>query len=103
LLHAASSYLRIHQKGFGAVGVSKKYGKRSYARYSIFWGLNKIGALPNPDFSDTADWNKVITTRENIVIDNAFEAKRAGYRLEAQKWAGLTQDSNAELFVFVGR
>ena len=32
LLHAGASYLRIHQKGFGAVGVSKKYGKRSLAR-----------------------------------------------------------------------
>lgn len=32
LLHAGASYLRIHQQGFGAVGVSKKYGKRSYAR-----------------------------------------------------------------------
>jgi len=36
LLHAAASYLRIHQKGFGAVGVSNKYGDRSYARYPIF-------------------------------------------------------------------
>jgi alpha-1,3-glucan synthase len=33
LLHAGASYLRIHQAGFGAVGVSKKYGDRSYARY----------------------------------------------------------------------
>lgn len=33
LLHAAVSYLRIHQGGFGAVGVSKKYGDRSFARY----------------------------------------------------------------------
>jgi alpha-1,3-glucan synthase len=33
LLHAAASYLRVHQSGFGAVGVSKKYGDRSYARY----------------------------------------------------------------------
>jgi len=49
LLHAGSSYIRIHQKGFGAVGVSKKYGKRSWARYPIFWGLSKIGNLPNPD------------------------------------------------------
>ena len=30
LLHAGASYLRIHQKGFGAVGVSAKYGKRSW-------------------------------------------------------------------------
>ena len=33
LLHAAVSYLRVHQGGFGAVGVSKKYGDRSFARY----------------------------------------------------------------------
>ena len=39
---------RVHQKGFGAVGVSKKYGDRSYARYPIFWGLSKIGQLPIP-------------------------------------------------------
>ena len=44
LLHAAVSYLRVHQGGFGAVGVSKKYGDRSFARYpseffffSPFW------------------------------------------------------------------
>ena len=34
LLHAGASYLRIHQSGFGAVGVSKKYGDRSFARYA---------------------------------------------------------------------
>lgn len=49
LLHAGASYLRIHQQGFGAVGVSKKYGDRSFARYPIFWGLKKVGQLPNPD------------------------------------------------------
>lgn len=27
----------------------RKYGDRSYARYPIFWGLSKIGQLPNPD------------------------------------------------------
>lgn len=27
LLHAGASYLRMHQQGYGAVGVSKKYGK----------------------------------------------------------------------------
>src|SRR5438045_5373125 len=54
LLHAGASYLRVHQKGYGAVGVSNKYGERSYARYPIFWGLKKIGKLPNPDPSDIA-------------------------------------------------
>ena len=48
LLHAGASYLRVWQKGYGAVGVSEKYGKRSFARYPIFWGLNKVGSLPNP-------------------------------------------------------
>lgn len=33
LLHAGASYLRIHQSGYGAVGVSKKYGDRSFSRY----------------------------------------------------------------------
>lgn len=35
LLHAGASYLRTHQNGYGAVGVSTKYGKRSYARYVV--------------------------------------------------------------------
>lgn len=39
LLHAAASYLRVHQGGFGAVGVSNKYGQRSYVRYPIFVSL----------------------------------------------------------------
>ena len=42
LLHAGASYLRKHQKGFGAAGVSKKYGKRSFARYPILWGLSNV-------------------------------------------------------------
>lgn len=43
LLHAGSAYLRLHQKGYGAVGVSNKYGRRAWARYPIFWGLHSIG------------------------------------------------------------
>lgn len=104
LLHAAASYLRVHQKGFGAVGVSKKYGKRSYARYPIFWGLKEIGSLPNPDPSDTLEWHgndaKALT---NAKVDRKFEAGRAELRQQAQEWAGLNVDPSAELFVFVGR
>lgn len=43
LLHAGASYLRIHQKGFGAVGVSTKYGQRAFRRYPIFWGMKDVG------------------------------------------------------------
>ncbi|RMD41453.1 hypothetical protein DV735_g3662, partial [Chaetothyriales sp. CBS 134920] len=103
LLHAGASYLRVHQEGFGAVGVSKKYGKRSWARYPIFWGLKKCGALPNPDPSDTGEWDKKLPRPEDIHVDPEYEASRGELRRQAQEWAGLEQNPNAELFVFVGR
>ncbi|KAH0558454.1 hypothetical protein GP486_004889 [Trichoglossum hirsutum] len=102
LLHAGASYLRIHQKGFGAVGVSKKYGKRSWARYPIFWGLSKIGKLPNPDPTDTAEWTGE-ASKEEVTIDGNFEAGRAELKRQAQEWAGLEQNPDADLLVFVGR
>ena len=103
LLHAGASYLRIHQQGFGAVGVSKKYGKRSYARYPIFWGLKKVGKLPNPDPSDTGEWDKQLPKEEDIHIDAQMEAGRAELKRQAQEWAGLDQNPKADLLVFVGR
>lgn len=103
LLHAGASYLRIHQEGFGAVGVSNKYGKRSHARYPIFWGLKKVGKLPNPDPSDTGEWDKQLPKDEDIRIDPQFESKRAELKRQAQEWAGLDQDPKADLLVFVGR
>ncbi|KAK5113286.1 hypothetical protein LTR85_010903 [Meristemomyces frigidus] len=103
LLHAGASILRIHQKGFGAVGVSKKYGKRSWARYPIFWGLKRIGALPNPDPSDVAEWDKKLADPNDIQIDPVYESGRAGLKRQAQEWAGLEQRADADLFVFVGR
>ncbi|KAL4964121.1 alpha-1,3-glucan synthase Ags2 [Aspergillus stella-maris] len=102
MLHAGASYLRVHQQGFGAVGVSRKYGKRSYARYPIFWGLKKVGNLPNPDPSDTAEWNKQPLEKE-IPVDPNYEASRGELRRQAQEWAGLEQNPNADLLVFVGR
>ncbi|UZJ55651.1 hypothetical protein CBS101457_004971 [Exobasidium rhododendri] len=103
LLHAGASYLRVYQQGFGAVGVSKKYGRRAHLRYPIFWGLRKIGQLPNPDPTDTAVWNGQLPKEEDISVDPAFEDARPQLRIEAQKWAGLEEDPEAELFVFVGR
>ncbi|KAJ5232661.1 hypothetical protein N7468_005617 [Penicillium chermesinum] len=103
LLHAGASYLRLHQQGFGAVGVSKKYGKRSYARYPIFWGLRKVGNLPNPDPSDTGEWNKEVPKEDEINVDSEFEKGRAELKRQAQEWAGLHQIPDADLLVFVGR
>ena len=91
LLHAAASYLRMQQKGFGAVGVSKKYGKRSLMRYPIFWGLDRVGSLPNPDPSDTAPLEETLGTGK-ITIDLTMERERGQLRTRAQEWAGLTID-----------
>ncbi|EEH18163.2 hypothetical protein PABG_00726 [Paracoccidioides brasiliensis Pb03] len=103
LLHAGASYLRLHQQGFGAVGVSKKYSKRSFTRFPIFWGLKKVGQLPNPDPSDTGEWNKELPKESDISVDPEFEANRAELKRQAQEWAGLDQNPDADLLVFVGR
>ena len=92
LLHAGVSYLRLHQNGLGAVGVSKKYGQRSYARYPIFWGLSRIGSLPNPDPSDTAEWDKKLPAPELVEVDMQQEEQRGMLRCQAQEWAGLKVD-----------
>lgn len=88
---------------FGAVGVSKKYGARAYTRYPIFWGLKEVQALQNPDPSDTAIWDKKLPAEKDIHIDEEFEKRRLEERTQAQEWAGLEQNPNAQLFVFVGR
>lgn len=102
LLHAGASYLRIHQKGYGAIGVSTKYGKRAFARYPCLWGLQGVGGLPNPDPSDTAALTKD-TPPPEPVVNEEYEASRGDTRKQAQEWAGLSIDPEAELFVFVGR
>ncbi|KAK3329216.1 alpha amylase [Apodospora peruviana] len=120
LLHSGASYLRIHQRGFGAVGVSKKYGDRSLARYPIFWSLKTIGHLPNPDPSDIAEWTPVEQSPRSPGIAKALSenqkekirrevdpkkerAQRAVLRQQAQAWAGLDINPDAELFIFAGR
>ena len=103
LLHAGASYLRTWQKGYGAAGVSAKYGKRSFARYPILWGLHKVGSLPNPDPTDTDGWDGQPLKTKDIAVDENMEAGRGELRRQAQEWAGLKTDPEAELFVFVGR
>ena len=89
LLHAAASYLRTHQKGYGAVGVSTKYGKRAFARYPIFWGMKDIGGLPNPDPTDTAAWSGEQVRTEEILVDKELEASKPRLKRQAQNWAGF--------------
>lgn len=106
LLHAGATYLRVWQNGFGVVGVStKQHSARSFARYSIFWGLKKIRTLPYPDPIDTEDLNLDIQIydRKCRIIDHDFEANRLVLKRQAQQWAQLEQDFEAEIFLFIGR
>src|SRR5699024_8868833 len=61
------------------------------------------GNLPNPDPSDTAEWNKERPNDGEIQVDQNYEANRGELKRQAQEWAGLEQNPNADLLVFVGR
>lgn len=103
LLHAAASYISHHQKSIGVAGVSDKYGKRSWARYPALWTLRNIDSLPNPDPTDIAALDAQPLAVNKIQIDEEAESKRPEQKRQAQEWAGIKQDPNADLFVFVGR
>lgn len=103
LLHAGASFISLHQKSIGVAGVSDKYGKRSWARYPALWTLKTIDSLPNPDPTDIAALDTQPLAVEKIGVDQDAESKRPEDKRLAQEWAGLAQDPNAELFVFVGR
>ena len=91
------------QKEYGAAGVSTKYRKRSFTRYPVLWGLNKLAGLPSPDPTDTEGWDKQLPKSKDITVDEAFEAGRGTLKHQAQEWANPKTDPDAELFVFVGR
>lgn len=103
LLHAAASFISVHQKSIGVAGVSDKYGKRSWARYPALWTLKHVDSLPNPDPTDIAALDESPTDAKKVQIDQSAEAARPEHKRQAQEWAGLKQDPDADLFVFVGR
>jgi alpha-1,3-glucan synthase len=103
LLHAAASFISVHQKSIGVAGVSDKYGKRSWARYPALWTLKHVDSLPNPDPTDIAALDEVAPDVKHMHADQVAEAERPEHKRQAQEWAGIKQDPNADLFVFVGR
>ena len=103
LLHAAASFISHHQNSVGVAGVSDKYGKRSWARYPALWTLRTIDSLPNPDPTDIAALDAQPLAIDKVVVDDEAESKRPEQKRQAQEWAGLKQDPDADLFVFVGR
>lgn len=103
LLHAAASFISVHQKSIGVAGVSDKYGKRSWARYPALWTLKHVDSLPNPDPSDIAALEETPIALADIKVDEKAEAARPELKRQAQEWAKIKQDPDADLFVFVGR
>ncbi|KAF9535312.1 modular protein with glycoside hydrolase family 13 and glycosyltransferase family 5 domains [Crepidotus variabilis] len=103
LLHAAASFISVHQKSIGVAGVSDKYGKRSWARYPALWTLKHVDSLPNPDPSDIAALDENPIQSHDVQVDQASEAARPEFKRQAQEWAGIKQDPDSDLFVFVGR
>lgn len=103
LLHAAASFISTHQKSIGVAGVSDKYGKRSWARYPALWTLKHVDSLPNPDPSDIAALDEHAVVAKDVQIDEVAEAARPELKRQAQEWAGIKQDPDSDLFVFVGR
>jgi alpha-1,3-glucan synthase len=103
LLHAAASFISVHQKSVGVAGVSDKYGKRSWARYPALWTLKHVDSLPNPDPSDIEALDETPIKAKDVQINKEAEALRPEYKRQAQEWAGIKQDPQSDLFVFVGR
>jgi len=103
LLHAAASFISVHQKSIGVAGVSDKYGKRSWARYPALWTLKHVDSLPNPDPSDIEALDDHAIAAKDVKIDEVAEAARPEHKRQAQEWAGIKQDPQSDLFVFVGR
>jgi alpha-1,3-glucan synthase len=62
-----------------------------------------VDSLPNPDPTDIAALDENPVAIRDIQIDEAAEAQRPDMKRQAQEWAGIKQDPDSDLFVFVGR
>ena len=84
-------------------GCVKKYGKHSSGRYPALWTLKHVDSLSDPDPMAIAALDEQPVAIKDIGIDAEAEAKRPELKCQAQEWAGIKQDPNSDLFVFVGR
>ncbi|KAF9649034.1 UDP-Glycosyltransferase/glycogen phosphorylase, partial [Thelephora ganbajun] len=104
LLHAAVSFISVHQNSVGVAGVSDKYGKCSWARYPALWTtLKHVDSLPNPDPSDIEALDTKPVSTKDVAIGQEAEAEWPELKRQAQEWAGIVQNPESDLFVFVGR
>ncbi len=68
-----------------------------------FGTLKHVDSLPNPDPSDIEALDEAPTKAKDVQIDEVAEAARPEHKRQAQEWAGIRQDPDSDLFVFVGR
>jgi alpha-1,3-glucan synthase len=97
LLHAATMYIRYHQNGEGAGGVSDLYGYRCQKRYPTLWALKKMALIQNPNPVDYLD------PSEDKFVEDMDEEQFKEFKRSTQGWAGLEIDDSKTIFVFVGR
>jgi alpha-1,3-glucan synthase len=69
----------------------------------LYYSLRLLLAKSCPDPSDIAALDETAVDAKTIQIDEAAEALRPEHKRQAQEWAGIKQDPNSNLFVFVGR
>ena len=55
------------------------------------------------DPSDIEALDENAPSAKEIKVDETAEAARPEDKRQAQEWAGISQDPNSNLFVFVGR
>ncbi|OBZ75598.1 Cell wall alpha-1,3-glucan synthase mok13 [Grifola frondosa] len=89
LLHAAASFISVHQKSLGSV--------------SRVVDSQACRLPPESCPTDIAALDENPVSVRDIKIDQVAEAERPEHKRQAQEWAGIKQDPNADLFVFVGR
>ncbi|KAG1797120.1 uncharacterized protein HD556DRAFT_1535307 [Suillus plorans] len=92
LLHAAASFISVHQKSMGVAGVLDKYGKRSWVWYPALWTLEYVDSLPNPDPADIAALDENLVAICEVQIDQVVKAQRPEMKRQAQEWANIKQD-----------
>ena len=65
--------------------------------------LTLTNYMEKSDPSDIAALDENPIAAKDVKVDESVEAQRPEFKRQAQEWAGIKQDPNSNLFVFVGR
>jgi len=103
LIHAAASFISVHQNSVGVACFSRGYGERFLTRHPALRTLEHVEPLPIPMPSNIRALVARPALTENPTVDQETVMIRLGLKRHAQVWAGIAQDPKSELFVFVDR